>query len=124
MMRRPKTNRVPRTRAGNTWTEAQFWSFLRSHLRLMSRRWPPRRAALLASRRPYTGPNKRLKWEHKCSGCGRWYKAADVQVDHIEPAGKLTSWEDVEPFIRRLLCEANGLQVLCKNKCHKAKTDK
>ena len=32
-MRRPKTDRVPRTRAGGTWTEAGFWGFLRSGVR-------------------------------------------------------------------------------------------
>ena len=120
-MRRPKTNRVPRTRAGGQWTEAAFWGFIRSNLRLMSRKWPPLLHALKLDRRPYTGPNKRQKWEVRCRICGKYYKAGDMEVDHIEPCGRLTCWEDVVPFMQRLLCEPDRLRVLCKA-CHRTVT--
>jgi len=121
MTRRPKTNRSPRTRAGGEWTEAAFWAFIRSNVRLMSRRWPPIvRHAMHAARRKYSGTNKRQKWEYQCAACCGWHKATDVQVDHIEPCGSLRAWEDVEPFLRRLLVEADGLQVLCRG-CHAEK---
>jgi len=110
--------RVPRTRAGGEWTEAAFWGFLRSHLRLLSRSWPPRAQAMRAARRPYRGPDKRRKWEYLCAACGEWQHGKDVQVDHVEPCGELRDWSHVEPFVRRLLCEADGLRVLCK-KCHR-----
>lgn len=117
-MRRPKTNRVPRTRAGGEWTEAGFWGFLRSGFRNMSRRWPPIvRHALRSIRRPYHGPNKRQKWEYPCRMCKRWWKATEVKVDHIEPAGSLRKWSDVEGFLQRLFCEADNLRVVCQ-KCH------
>ncbi len=87
--RRPKTNRVERTRAGGEWTEAAFWSFIRSGLREMSRRWPPLvRHVFTASRRKYTGPNRRQKWEYECCECGAWKMQKDVQADHIEPRGR------------------------------------
>lgn len=41
MRKQPKKPRVPRTRGGFTMTEAQFWGFIRSNLRLMSRKWRP-----------------------------------------------------------------------------------
>ena len=119
-MRRPKTNRVPRTRAGGEWTEASFWAYLRSHLRLMSRRWPPRAQAMKSSRRQYIGPNKRQKWEVQCVHCFRWLKLSECQVDHIVPCGQLRSFNDLPGFVERLLCEADGFQVLCKE-CHKEK---
>lgn len=112
--RRPKTNRVDRTHAGGEWTEAAFWSFLRSGLRQMSRRWPPIvRQALHAARRPLVPKRGNQKWEYGCALCGGWFKYDDVKVDHITPVGSLRSWDDVEGFLRRLLCEVDGLRVVC-----------
>ena len=122
MSRRPKTNRVPRTRAGGEWTEAAFWSFVRDNLRMVSRKWPPIQRAKLLRRRPYTGPNRKRKWEYRCDSCGQWFADKEVQVDHIVPAGQLRSFDDVGPWMRRLLVEVDGLQVLCKENCHHAKT--
>ena len=108
---------IPRPRASGQWTEARFWGFLRSALRLASRKWPPRAAALRASRRPYTGPNKRQKYEHRCAMCGGWFMGKDVEVDHVLPCGQLKAYEDLPEFVRRLFCEEDGLRVLCK-RCH------
>lgn len=121
-MRRPKTTRVPRTRAGNTWTEAAFWGFIRSALRAMLLKWPPRANALRNRRRPNQSNNKRLKWESQCENCGEWFKAADVEIDHIVPCGQLKRYEDLPGFVERLLCEEDGFQILCKANCHKRKT--
>lgn len=120
-MRRPKTDRVARTRADGEWTEAAFWGFVRSHLRQMSKRWPPRRNALTAARRPHTGPNARQKWEHVCDICGGAYKATEVAVDHIVPCGQLSGFDDIGPFVERLLVDSSGFRVLCKE-CHKGVT--
>lgn len=118
MSRRPKTERVPRTRAGGEWTEAAFFGFLRSGLRRMSRRWPPvARLALERARVPYTGEDKRRKWSYRCDGCGRLHPGKHVQVDHVDPCGSLRCWDDLVPFAQRLFCEPEGLRVLCKT-CH------
>ncbi len=118
MARKPKTHRVPRTRAGGEWTEAGFWGFIRSNLRQMSRRWPPLcRQALERVRRKYTGPDKRRKWVYRCEQCNQFFNGSDVQVDHVTPCGSLRSIADVGPFVERLLCEADGLRVLCID-CH------
>ena len=117
-MRRPKTNRVQRTRAGGEWTEAAFWGFLRSGLRNMSRRWPPiARQAKCKARRSYCGPNKRQKWEYECSLCGRWKADKEVAVDHVTACGSLRSFEELATFAERLFCEPDGLRVVC-HECH------
>lgn len=124
MTRRPKTNRVPKTRANNEWTEASFWNFLRSGLRRMSMRWPPlARHALEDVKRPNESENKRLKWEYQCRECDGWFPRKQVNVDHIEECGQLKSWDDFQQFGARLFCEADGLQVLCKE-CHEMKREK
>lgn len=115
--RKPKTSRVERTRAGNRWTEAQFWGFVRSNLRLMARKWPPIRDAKKAARRPYRGPNPRQKWETQCCHCQQWFMDKQTQVDHIEAAGACRSFEQAAEFMRRLLVELPVLRVLC-HKCH------
>lgn len=133
-MRRGKTDRVPKTRAGGQWSECAFFAFIRSGLRQLSMRWPPIANAMKAARQPYDGPNKRLRWVYKCATCGRLSPAAEsvpgkkrrkklVHVDHIEPCGKLSSFEDASGFLRRLLVEADGLRVLC-HACHALRTAK
>ena len=112
-MRRPKTNRVPRTRAGGQWTEAGFWGWLRSGLRRMSLTWPPLRDIMRRDRRPYSGPDKRIKWEHKCELCGGWFPAKQIEVDHVEPCGQLRDWSDLERFAKTLFCEAENLRKTC-----------
>lgn len=121
-MRRAKTDRVPRTRAGGEWTEAAFWGFLRSGLRQLSSRWPPRRNVLKTVRREYHGPNKRQQWEYLCAGCGQWFPAKQIEVDHVEECGSLKSFADIAGFCERLFCEADKLCVLCET-CHEMKTD-
>ena len=123
MARKPKTNRVERTRAGGEWTEASFWGFIRSGLRQMSRRWPPlARLAINAVRRKSQSSNKRLKWEYQCSFCGHWFQRTEVEVDHIAPCGTLKSWQDLSVFAERLFCEPEGLRVVC-GECHQRRTN-
>lgn len=116
--RQPKTGRVARTRAGGTWSEAQYWAFLRSLLRQGFLRWPARRQALERDRVPYTGLNPRRRWSCQCAECGGMFRGTDVEVDHIERAGRLRSLEDLPGFVARLFCEAEGLRVVCRP-CHR-----
>lgn len=118
-----KKQRVPRTRAGNTMTESEFWSFIRSALRQKSRWWKPISQVKLKARRNNQSSNKRLKYEFKCAICKDWFPDKNVEVDHIIAAGSLTSSEDLAGFVERLFCEADGLRVLCKP-CHKEITNK
>ena len=111
--------RTARTRAGKTWTESRYWSFIRSALRQAYSRYPAKFQAKKAAERTVTG--KRHKYEYKCAECSKWFQGKEVQVDHIEPAGSLKSYNDLAGFAERLFCEADGMQVLCKS-CHGVKT--
>lgn len=113
MGRRPKTDRVPRTRASGQWTEAAFWGFIRSGLRQLSQRWPPLSDVMKQSRRQYHGENKRQKWEYQCALCGNWFAAKAIEVDHVLPCGSLKSLDDLPQFVGRLFCETDNLRVTC-----------
>lgn len=103
-------------------TEAQFWSFLRSNIRLISRKWAPRKQVLIAARRPNESDNARLKWEYQCAACRSWFPGSQVEVDHIVPCGTLKSFEDLRGFAERLFVEPEGMEVLCES-CHQTKTN-
>jgi hypothetical protein len=49
------------------------------------------------------------------------FKSKEVTVDHIRPCGSLRGFQDLPDFVENLLCELDGLQMLCKP-CHHTKT--
>lgn len=116
-----KRSRVSKTRNNGTLSESAFWSFIRSALRNKSRWWKPISQAKMDARRPYSGPNKRQKFEYECNHCKQWFPEKQINVDHIIPAGTLTCSGDLPGFVERLFCEVDNLQVLCE-KCHNVKT--
>ena len=118
-----KRIKTKRTRNAGTWTESQYFSAIRAALRTKFRFWKPMAAVLQKASRPYKGPNKLQKKEYCCNKCKKWFKRTDVEIDHIEECGSLRNYEDIVPFLQRLTKEEeSAYQVLCKNKCHKAKT--
>jgi hypothetical protein len=103
-----------------TMTKAGFFGWIRSALRDRSRYWKPVAEAKKRARRPFVGEG-RQKWEYQCNSCKRWFPDKEVAIDHIEPAGSLNDFSDLPDFTKRLFCEVEGLQCLCKN-CHDVKT--
>lgn len=103
------------------WTNARFWAFVRSALRSAWSRYPPKFKVLAKAKRNYEGTNKQQKYEYHCAMCGEWFKAKDVSVDHIVPAGTLTTYEDLPNFVRNLFVSEDMLRVLC-NTCHASVT--
>lgn len=101
------------------WTDAKFWSFVRSGLRAKWVRWPPRFDAIKKARRAVE--NKRHKWEVKCAMCKRWHMLKNVQVDHIVPVGTLKEYAHLPAFVERLFVSENKLRVVCKP-CHNSIT--
>ena len=113
---------VEKTRAGGTWTEARYRSFIRSALRQAWTRWQPNHQTKKDARVGYG--------EYMCAG----YKAKphvvgasvvidgkrknNIFTDHIKPVGGDGDWNAV---IENLFCETDNLQLLCKA-CHDAKT--
>lgn len=98
-----------------------FYVWLRSGLRSLSRKWPAVYEALAAAKVPYKGDNKRRQWSYKCNMCQQLFESKMVAVDHKIPAGSMTCKEDVGDFVERLFCQPSGLQVLC-HECHDCKT--
>jgi 5-methylcytosine-specific restriction endonuclease McrA len=105
---------------GGTWTKARYNSFIKSALRSASQRWPVRYQTLIDS---YVGQqinpkSGRLAKHYRCNRCKEVFPAKEVEVNHIEPVVPLsgfTTWDDV---IKRMFCEAEGLETVCKP-CHK-----
>jgi 5-methylcytosine-specific restriction endonuclease McrA len=111
------------SRNGGTMTESQYFSKIRSILRSGFRYWKPMQLALEKASRPSQSLNKRIKKEYQCAKCKKWYKRADVEIDHKEECGSLSNYEDIVPFIQRLTKEnIDAYQILCKP-CHKLKTE-
>lgn len=106
--------RVERTRNGGNWTEARYFSFIRSALRSAFQKWGPKHEAKKLAKRGYN--------QYECAHCGEIYGNKDTEVDHIEPAGSLKTYNDLPSFVERMFCEVEGFQVLCKA-CHQVKTN-
>lgn len=110
--------RTPPFPAYPSWSSAKFWGFVRAGLRSKAQRWPPRYEVLAEAKRKYEGSNPRQKFEYLCAICNKYHPQKDVEVDHIIPAGALSSFDDLAGFVERLFCSKEGLRVLCKV-CHK-----
>jgi 5-methylcytosine-specific restriction endonuclease McrA len=112
-------------RNGGRWTEARYRSFIRSALRGAFRKWPPKFDVLksAANGKSINTATGRLAMHYTCASCKGTFPLKEVQVDHIKPIVDVkkgfVSWDS---FINNLYCEANNLQVLCKDPCHKEKT--
>jgi len=114
----------PKTRNGNTWTEARFRSFIRSQLRAATMRWGPIALCLKDSRRS--------RGFYLCAGCQKEVPATiksggrrvkNVHVDHIEPiVDPAVGFVDYNTLVERMFSERDNLQVLC-NDCHTIKTN-
>ena len=111
------------------WTEARYHSFIKGALRAASGRWPPKwavkRAACVERGVYLCAGYKRRAHKVKASlppAPGRKRRINNTQIDHInpviDPRVGFLNWDTV---IKRLFCEADGLQVLC-HECHKQKT--
>ena len=115
--------RVPRSRNGGKWTEAQYWQAVRSALRRGFRYWKPITDCLRRAKTPFHGSHGQ-RFAYLCAGCNKLFKRTQVQVDHITPCGQLRSLDHVADFLRRLTAEKPGdFQTLC-TKCHNTKTTK
>lgn len=90
-------------------------SFVIATLRRASYRWPARNEAIKKARIE--------RGLYICNGCKQIFSSKQIQIDHIEPIIPVdkgfTTWDD---YIKRLFCDADGFQVLCKDVCHAAKS--
>ena len=111
-----------KTRCGGRWTDAKYKSFIKNQLRGATRKWAPIQDCLR---------NARVKRGfYLCAGCGEHVtntikqgakRVKNVFVDHIEPIVPTTGWISWDSCIERMFCEADNLQLLCKE-CHDKKS--
>lgn len=117
-----KANVEPWEHEGSIWkTKSAYFSWVRGQIRrgLWSRNpiknYIKRQAAKPAPR------NSRAKKVITCEFCQKDHAQSKIEVDHIIPAGSLKDWDDVGPFMERMLHPAGGYRLLCKP-CHKIHT--
>lgn len=90
-------------------------SFIMSSMRRASYRWEGR---YTAEKRSHVGRN-----QYVCEGCGEVFTKRETQMDHIMPVVPVSGWDNIEGWLIRLLAPTEGWQRLCKDKCHRQKTD-
>ncbi len=108
------------------WTVARFNSFIKGGLRQISYRWPPKhevKREAWVKRGVYRCVGYKKRWHHvPVSVTIKRKRTNNVFVDHISPVVDpdtgFVSWDEI---IRRMFCEKEGLQVLCRD-CHTRKT--
>lgn len=114
-MAKAKRQLVPRTHDANTKTKAEFFGKFRSAVRKIWMYSAIRRAALNKQK---VAPNRYL-----CEICKKIYKGNEVEVNHKDPCGSLTCFEDFTPFISKMFNEdLNNYEILCKE-CHQVITN-
>lgn len=101
-----------------------FFTYLRGCLRKAWSKNPIKLDKIKKERYKIPNPNPkgRVKevWGFCCAMCGNEYPIKECQVDHINPAGKLNSTEDIEPFVKRLLyITEDDIRLVCKS-CNSA----
>ena len=114
----------PKTRNGGSWTEAKYNGFIKNNLRKASMKWPPVSKALADARV--------RRGIYICNNCKEEVPASikkdgkrlkNAIVDHIEPIiDPALGFETWDKCIERMFCEADNLQVLCRE-CHEEKSN-
>lgn len=104
-----------------------------SQLRRISMKWPPRNKVYRANRREIElfkkdgTPYKKKFYEHQCNICKEWFRAKDIQLDHINPVvdlsdhSGLSEEEYIGKFVVSLLSYEENWQKVCAQ-CHDIKT--
>lgn len=132
--------RVELTHDNNTKSKAKFYGQFRSAIRLIFKYSDVKKQALRnASMSAHTSlcdeckrvvpkavpkvnrlgqPVCHLKGKQK----GKQKRAHNIEVDHIDPAGSLSCFDDISGFTERMFCGLEGLRVVCKE-CHQSKTN-
>lgn len=104
------------------WTENQFRNTVNAHLRRLN--WAPRNQVLKDAfidhrENPKTG---RQKMVYLCAHCNDNFFREEVQADHVEPVIPVTGFVSFDDSIKRMFCEKEGFQILCKP-CHTIKSN-
>lgn len=103
-------------------TEALYWAWMRSLLRKGWSKSPVKLEFIKQSRKRIVNARGKDVWGGECALCHKDFPAKEMNVDHIEDAGRLASIDDISPFVQRLLmCPISNMQYVC-IPCHKIKS--
>lgn len=95
---------------------------VRSAIRKTWMRSPTKLAYLASKTLPDMDDSTRTKWKIQCECCGDWFKLNEVEVDHVEGNHTFNKVSDFENYFNKILMVGfDGLQILCKDKCHATK---
>lgn len=116
------STKEPWEHEGSIWkTKSQYFSWVRGQIRrgLWSRN-PIKNYIKRRATKP-APLGSRAKKVITCEFCNKDHAQSKIEVDHIIPAGSLKDWDDVGPFMQRMLHPSGGYRLLCKP-CHKTHT--
>lgn len=104
-------------------SEAAWWNYIRGCLRKAWVRHPVKIEFIRKKRERVLNPKTgNMVWGGTCNICKVDMLAKDLQVDHLKPAGKLSSLSDISQFVENLLFVGlDDLQYVCKE-CHRSIT--
>lgn len=72
----------------------------------------------------YNNVKTKVRGFYRCEGCKKTFKRENLAVDHTDPVvDPDKGFEGYDKYIERMFCNSSELKVLCKDKCHKRKTD-
>lgn len=104
--------------------EKHVVSVVRSAIRQAWMKSDVKLAYLYSKTIPDMDDSTRTKWLVKCEICEGLFKLSDVEIDHVHVGGSsFTKIEDFPNYFNNILMvNFEGLQVLCKEGCHRTKT--
>ena len=107
---------------GSIWkTKAAYFSWVRGQIRRsLWGRNPIKNYVKRLAAKP-APPGSRAKKVIECEFCHKDHAQSKIEVDHVVPAGSCRDWDDLGPFLRRMLDPSGGYRLLCKP-CHKTHT--
>lgn len=91
----------------------KFRSWLMSGLRKISRFWEPAKECLRKARI--------ARGMYTCNMCKKVTQTREIKIDHINPVIPVEGFKDWDDVVKRLFCEEDGFQAICKE-CHDIKT--
>lgn len=104
--------------------EKHVVSVVRSAIRQAWMKSDVKLAYLYSKTIPDMDDSTRTKWLVRCEICEGLFKLSDVEIDHVHVGGSsFTKVEDFPNYFNNILMvNFDGLQVLCKEGCHRTKT--
>lgn len=97
--------------------EKQYLNWLRSSLRRVWSKHPVKLGLLQSRRFRRKSDTGKMIWHYECEHCKKAFKASEIEVNHKNTVGAVTTENFGEFAKRMLLVREDDLEVLC-HQCH------